>query len=112
MKYIMILVGGLFLAGSVSAQSLEEVDGSRSNAMERTFAFTSGAEDQYTVRVIGTKGQIILAPIIVKQMSAKEAVRFKLDTQDWKPGIYQVVASSKRGKTVTKRIRIRSRNKG
>jgi len=109
MKYIMIFIGGLFLVGSVSAQSLEEVDGSRSNAQARTFTFTSGAEDEYTIKVIGRKGQIILAPMAVKNMSEKEAVRFKLDTQDWKPGTYQIVASCKRGKTVTKRIRIRGR---
>ncbi|NND07807.1 MAG: hypothetical protein HKN87_15630 [Saprospiraceae bacterium] len=106
MKYLLVITCGLLLTASMSAQSLEILDGSRTKKSERKFAFTSGAVDEYSVKVIGGKGEILVVPIAPKKMMEKETIKFLLDTNGWKPGSYMVVATSKKGKSVTKKIRI------
>lgn len=106
MKYLLLIISGFFVTSSISGQTLELLDGSRSKQSERKFAFTSGDEDQYSVKVIGGKGEILLVPVAPKQMVEKETIKFILNTKGWQAGSYVVVASSKKGKTVTKKFRI------
>ncbi len=109
MRIIATLLISLFIFQFGVSQTLEESSAARSSEMQHKYIFTAGVKDRYSIKVVGDKGQVKQAPMVTKELADKEAIRFSVNTEYWKPGIYHVVASSKKGKTVTKKIYIRRR---
>ena len=67
---------------------------------ERSFRFTSSAEEDYTIKVISPRGEIHKQIVTKRRFRSSEKYDFGLNTEKWPMGRYRIIVTDSRKNTI------------